>query len=500
MAFQEKVLSLGTVDTLLFECPATLAGSAHGIVFSNITNGDKTIAVKLYTKATGLTTVVAQDRVVKANTEFAWPKPINLASGDQIIASASTLSSVAALVSIYLAASVPAAAGFTLRGEHSTIATYDPNEVVTLAGSSYVALFRNVNSPPPSANWMVSASKGDKGDPGLNVAAFEEGAPIATAMASLNFVGGGVAATANGSAVTVTVPLVSRATLGVDQLDNTADAAKPVSAATATALSYCLRVDTAAQGLTAPQQANAKTNLGLGNLDNTSDLAKPVSTAQQAALDAKASLVYVAAAVAQGKADIVASSPAALDTLNELAAALGNDANFAATTAAAMGNRLRVDTAAQGLTAPQQANAKTNLGLGNLDNTSDLNKPVSTATLSALNTKPSKTVVVDKLTGAAATTQTFDCSVPSVQRLQIGGALTIALANWPAGTMGELWIKLVNGAAFVVTWPTINWVKSDGSNTTSFASNGVMLQAAGTDWVCLWSTDAGATIYGKVMR
>lgn len=56
-----------------------------------------------------------------------------------------------------------------------------------------------------------------------------------------------------------------------------------------------------------------------------------------------------------------AGVPAALDTLDELAAALADDANFAATTTTALGNRVRVDTAAQGLTALQQENARTNI-------------------------------------------------------------------------------------------------------------------------------------------
>jgi hypothetical protein len=60
-------------------------------------------------------------------------------------------------------------------------------------------------------------------------------------------------------------------------------------------------------------------------------------------------------------AGIVDGSPAALDTLKELATALGNDANFAASTAAALGNRVRVD-AAQAFTAPQQLQGRTNIG------------------------------------------------------------------------------------------------------------------------------------------
>lgn len=57
-----------------------------------------------------------------------------------------------------------------------------------------------------------------------------------------------------------------------------------------------------------------------------------------------------------------AGVPAALDTLDELAAALADDDNFAATTTTALGNRVRVD-AAQGLTAPQQAQGRANLGI-----------------------------------------------------------------------------------------------------------------------------------------
>ena len=62
-------------------------------------------------------------------------------------------------------------------------------------------------------------------------------------------------------------------------------------------------------------------------------------------------------------AGVISSAPAALDTLNELAAALGDDANFATTTSTSLGNRLRVDTDSQGLSGTQQGNAITNLGI-----------------------------------------------------------------------------------------------------------------------------------------
>lgn len=64
--------------------------------------------------------------------------------------------------------------------------------------------------------------------------------------------------------------------------------------------------------------------------------------------------------IAAAAAAIVGGSSAALDTLNEFATALGNDANFATTTATALGNRVRVD-AVQSFTAPQKTQARANI-------------------------------------------------------------------------------------------------------------------------------------------
>ena len=61
------------------------------------------------------------------------------------------------------------------------------------------------------------------------------------------------------------------------------------------------------------------------------------------------------------KNDLTAGAAAALDTLSELAAALNNDPAFAATIAAEIANRVRFD-AAQTLTAPQQTQARANIG------------------------------------------------------------------------------------------------------------------------------------------
>ena len=86
----------------------------------------------------------------------------------------------------------------------------------------------------------------------------------------------------------------------------------------------------------------------------------PTGYITSAALSTYATQTYVGTAIA----NLVASSPAALDTLNELAAALGNDAAFSTTVSTALGNRLRVDINTQGLSATLQGYGRTNLGLG----------------------------------------------------------------------------------------------------------------------------------------
>src|SRR5690606_33212191 len=62
------------------------------------------------------------------------------------------------------------------------------------------------------------------------------------------------------------------------------------------------------------------------------------------------------------KEEILGSGvPSALDTLEELAAAIGDDEDYAAGITAQLANRVRVDTASQGLNSTEQANARTNI-------------------------------------------------------------------------------------------------------------------------------------------
>lgn len=191
----------------------------------------------------------------------------------------------------------------------------------------------------------------------------------ATALASWTLVAAPTDAVTSVAGRTGAVVL-AKADVGLGNVDNTTDAAKPVSTATQTALNA--KANTASPTFTGTVSGVTKAMVGLGSVDNTADTAKPVSTAQAAAIaalindtTAAAGTTYsstkINSAIAAATAALVNSSPAALDTLKELADALGGDANFATTTAAALGNRLRVD-ASQTLTAAQKAFGIANLG------------------------------------------------------------------------------------------------------------------------------------------
>ncbi len=67
---------------------------------------------------------------------------------------------------------------------------------------------------------------------------------------------------------------LAKGDVGLANVDNTSDANKPVSSATATALANKLSIDTASQGLTGTQQANGQTNL---NVYSKTDVGDPAT-------------------------------------------------------------------------------------------------------------------------------------------------------------------------------------------------------------------------------
>jgi hypothetical protein len=164
---------------------------------------------------------------------------------------------------------------------------------------------------------------------------------------------------------------ISASKVGLANVDNTSDLSKPVSTATQTALDLkasntalalkanstdlLLKADIADLNLKAPIASPTFTGtvsgidatmVGLANVNNTSDENKPISSATQTALDLKANASDVSTSLAL-KAPIL--SPTFTGTVS-------------------------------GITA-------TMVGLGNVNNTTDANKPISTATQTALDLK-----------------------------------------------------------------------------------------------------------------
>lgn len=103
-----------------------------------------------------------------------------------------------------------------------------------------------------------------------------------------------------------------------------------------------------------------------------------------------------------------------------------------------------------------------------------------------------------------STSTTIDYTNGSMQRWAPTAASnpTLTINNWPpSGQLGELLIEGVNlGAAGTITFPTTNWVKIDGTFTTSPSAAGITLQSSGIDFIFLWTRDGGTTIYAKVIR
>ncbi len=308
----------------------------------------------------------------------------------------------------------------------------------------------------------------------------------------------------------------------------------------------------------------SKYDIDLGSVDNTSDLSKPVSNATKAALDLKldANKVGAASGVASlntlGKIptdqipSISFSSVKVLASETEMlalsSAVVGSvvirtdiNKNFVLAQAnpAVLTNWIQLLTPAppvqtvNGMTGDITI-TKSSIELGNVNNTSDASKPVSTATLTALGAK-SDTAVVNptlllkaplaspKFTGSVAIGTTIPASsavlditsttqglllprLTYVQKTAISSPVAgLILFCSDCGTSGEM--QLYNGTSFVnmignaaqLALPAISATTGAYSITTSTATSGGVINSDGgasiTARGIVWGTSAGASTY-----
>jgi hypothetical protein len=149
-----------------------------------------------------------------------------------------------------------------------------------------------------------------------------------------------------------------------------------------------------------------KAAVGLSNVDNTSDADKPVSTATQTALDAKEPTITATTSADYYRGD---KTFATLD--------------------------------------------KTAVGLSNVDNTSDANKPVSTATQTALDTKTNKLIVTNRQT-ASYTLVLSDADKLVEMNVASANDLTIPLNSSVAFDTGTQILLAQYGAGQTTIVPT----------------------------------------------
>ena len=171
-----------------------------------------------------------------------------------------------------------------------------------------------------------------------------------------------------------------------------------------------------------------KSQVGLGNADNTSDANKPVSTAQQTALDGKQPLDSDLTAIA-------ALTPSNDDVMQRKAGAWANRTPA----------QLKTDLVL----------VKGDVGLGNVDNTSDVNKPVSTAQQAAIDA-----AVTGLLDFKGATDASGNPNYPAALK---GDAYVISVAGKVGGAsgksvdIGDLYVATADNAGGTEASVGANW-------------------------------------------
>ena len=259
-----------------------------------------------------------------------------------------------------------------------------------------------------------------------------------------------------------------------------------------------------------------KTDVGLGSVDNTADTAKPVSTAQQTALDLKANLASPTftgtVTVPTPIGDTTAATKLYVDTTASTTAGNASTAltNHEADTTNIHGiadtSILVTTTGTQTLTnktiTSPSGLVKGDVGLGNVDNTSDANKPVSTAGQTALDLKAN--LAGPTFTGTVAAvnlTLSGDLTVNGTTTTINSTTLTVDDKNIELGSVASPTDVTADGGGITLkgaTDKTLNWIDATDAWTSSEDFNlltGKVYEINGTS--VLSSTALGSGVTGS---
>jgi hypothetical protein len=235
-------------------------------------------------------------------------------------------------------------------------------------------------------------------------------------------------------------------------------------------------------GTGASTAAAAKTNLALNNVDNTSDVNKPISSLTQAALDLKENSTNKSATTTLGTSDVLFPTQKAVKTYVDAAIATTvitdgsiTDAKIVSLAATKLTGVVAIANGGTGATTVGAA--KTNLALNNVDNTTDVSKPISTLTGAALNAKentvnksatttlgtsdvlfPTQNAVKTYVDAAIASTAIADGSITNAKIISVAASKLTGI------------VAVVNGGTGVNTITGI--VKGNGTNALTAAVSG----------------------------
>ncbi len=281
---------------------------------------------------------------------------------------------------------------------------------------------------------------------------------------------------------------IDKNTIGLSNVNNTADTAKPISNATKVALDR--KADTADLVLKAPLASPTftgtvggitKTMVGLSAVDNTSDLAKPISTATQTALDTKVSTETFSSTITtkentsnkstavnlggNASSDVLFPSQKAVKAYVDAQVNSGGVADGGIITIKIADGAVTNDKIASGID-------KAKVGLGNVDNTADSLKPISIPVQAALDSKASSSelrsfVKIDTV-NRFISEQLFDGGLTTAS-LTLGGGTRIE-----SGINSETTLFNRSGADFIINTTAISGNDTPTSSSWIFKSDGTL--------------------------